>query len=115
MAAERYALWLSQGDRGLARTGRGLRTHEVWLSPKGTSFGTYLAVVIDLFSRQVVGWSMRPALHSDLVLQALLAAVWRRKPLPGLMLRRPVHRQRMARLLKGSQDDLQHESRRELP
>ncbi len=54
-----------------------LRTHEGWL---------FLAVVLDLFSRQVVGWSMRPTMHSDLVLQALLAAVWRRKPAPGLML-----------------------------
>ena len=54
-----------------------LRTHEGWL---------YLAVVIDLFSRQVVGWSMRPTLHSDVVMQALLAAVWRRKPASGLML-----------------------------
>ena len=40
----------------------------------------YLAVVIDLFSRQVVGWSMQSMMHTDLVLSALLAAVWRRKP-----------------------------------
>jgi len=48
-----------------------IRTHEGWL---------YLAVVIDLFSRQVVGWSMQSRMHADLVLKALLAAVWRRKP-----------------------------------
>lgn len=46
----------------------------------------YLAVVFDLFSRQVVGWATRPTQHTDLVLQALLAAVWRRKPSPGLLL-----------------------------
>jgi putative transposase len=46
----------------------------------------FLAVVIDLFSRQVVGWAMRSSLHTDLVLAALLAAVWRRKPKPGLLL-----------------------------
>lgn len=46
----------------------------------------YLAVVLDLFSRQVVGWATRPTQHTDLVLQALLAAVWRRKPNPGLLL-----------------------------
>ena len=46
----------------------------------------YLAVVLDLFSRQVVGWATRPTQHTDLVLQALLAAVWRRKPKPGLLL-----------------------------
>lgn len=40
----------------------------------------YLAVVIDLFSRRVVGWSMQSRQRSDLVLQALLMAVWRRKP-----------------------------------
>lgn len=46
----------------------------------------YLAVVLDLFSRQVVGWATRPTQHTDLGLQALLAAVWRRKPSPGLLL-----------------------------
>lgn len=46
----------------------------------------YLAVVLDLFSRQVVGWATRPTQHTDLVLQALLAAVWRRKQSPGLLL-----------------------------
>ena len=40
----------------------------------------YLAVVIDLYSRRVVGWSMRSRQTTDLVLQALLMAVWRRKP-----------------------------------
>ena len=40
----------------------------------------YLAVVIDLFSRRVVGWSMQSRQTTDLVLQALLMAVWRRKP-----------------------------------
>lgn len=37
----------------------------------------YLAVVIDLFSRRVVGWSMQGRQTTDLVLQALLMAVWR--------------------------------------
>ena len=54
-----------------------IRTHAGWL---------FLAVVVDLFSRQVVGWAMRPTQHTDIVLQALLAAVWRRKPSPGLIL-----------------------------
>lgn len=48
-----------------------IRTHEGWL---------YLAVVIDLFSRQVIGWSMQSRMHSEIVLKALLMAVWRRKP-----------------------------------
>lgn len=37
----------------------------------------YLAVVIDLFSRRVVGWSMQSRQTTDVVLQALLMAVWR--------------------------------------
>jgi len=41
---------------------------------------SYLAVVIDLFSRRIVGWSMQSRQTTDLVLQALLMAVWRRKP-----------------------------------
>lgn len=48
-----------------------IRTYEGWL---------YLAVVIDLFSRQVVGWSMKSRMTTELVLDALLSAVWRRKP-----------------------------------
>lgn len=48
-----------------------IRTHEGWL---------YLAVVIDLFSRQVIGWSMQSRIDRELVLDALLMAVWRRQP-----------------------------------
>ncbi len=40
----------------------------------------YLAVVIDLYSRRIVGWSMQSRQTVDVVLQALLMAVWRRKP-----------------------------------
>ena len=54
-----------------------IRTHEGWL---------YLAVVLDLYSRQIVGWAMQSSLHTDLVLQALVMAVWRRKPAPGLLI-----------------------------
>jgi putative transposase len=48
-----------------------IRTFEGWL---------YLAVVVDLYSRIVVGWSMKSTLTRDLVLDALLMAVWRRRP-----------------------------------
>ena len=40
----------------------------------------FLAVVLDLFSRQIVGWSMASRMHSDLVLRALLMDVWRGRP-----------------------------------
>lgn len=49
-----------------------IRTWQGWL---------YLAVVLDLYSRKVIGWSMKPTLARELVLDALLMAVWRRKPL----------------------------------
>jgi len=53
-----------------------IRTHEGWM---------YLAVVIDLFSRHVVGWAMRDRADAEVVVQALLSAVWRRKPKPGVL------------------------------
>jgi putative transposase len=40
----------------------------------------YLAVVIDPYSRMVVGWSMKPTLGRELALDALLMAMWSRKP-----------------------------------
>ena len=45
----------------------------------------YLAVVIDLFSRQVVGWAIDKRMKRQLTLDALSMAYWRRKPLPGLL------------------------------
>lgn len=38
----------------------------------------YLAVVLDLFARRVVGWSMKNAMTADLVTDALIMAIWRR-------------------------------------
>ena len=46
-----------------------IKTYEGWL---------YLAIVLDLFSRKVIGWSMQPTITSDIVIKALLMAVWRR-------------------------------------
>lgn len=46
----------------------------------------YLAVALALFSRQVIGWSMQPMMCSDLALDALLAALWRRKPQQQMMI-----------------------------
>ena len=45
----------------------------------------YLAVVVDCFSRRVVGWSMRDDLRAQLVVDALEMAVARRRPGPGLV------------------------------
>ncbi|TOG83431.1 IS3 family transposase, partial [Vibrio parahaemolyticus] len=48
-----------------------IKTHEGWL---------YLAVVVDLFSRRVIGWSMKSRITKELVLDALLMAIWCRSP-----------------------------------
>lgn len=48
-----------------------IRTYEGWI---------YLAVVMDLYSRKIIGWSMKTTLAKEIVLDALLMAVWRRKP-----------------------------------
>ncbi|WP_208644373.1 IS3 family transposase [Pseudomonas wadenswilerensis] len=48
-----------------------IRTWQGWL---------YLAVVVDLYARKVVGWSMKPTLARELALDALLMALWRRRP-----------------------------------
>jgi len=48
-----------------------IRTWQGWL---------YLAVVIDLFSRKVIGWAAGPTIHRELVLNALASAVKQRRP-----------------------------------
>jgi len=45
----------------------------------------YLAVVLDLFSRKVVGWSLQATMTASLVTEALAMAVGRRCPSPGLL------------------------------
>ena len=54
-----------------------IKTHEGW---------SYLTVMIDLFSRRIVGWSMQSRMTTVLALQALLSAVWRRKPKTKVMI-----------------------------
>ena len=43
----------------------------------------YLAVVLDAFSRMVVGWSIADHVRAELVVDALQMALWRRQPRPG--------------------------------
>jgi transposase InsO family protein len=52
-------------------------TREGWL---------YLAAILDLGSRAIVGWSLGDRMTSDLVCDALKAAYWQRKPAPGLIM-----------------------------
>jgi len=45
----------------------------------------YLAVVLDAYSRRVIGWSLGQAMNSDLVVQALKKALDERRPSPGFV------------------------------
>ncbi len=45
----------------------------------------YLAFILDVYSRKVVGWSMASHLRTGLVVDALETALWRRKPDAGLI------------------------------
>jgi transposase InsO family protein len=53
-----------------------LWTDEGWL---------YLAIVLDLFTREIVGWSLKPCMTSDIVTDALTMAWFRKRLAPGLM------------------------------
>jgi transposase InsO family protein len=53
-----------------------LWTDEGWL---------YLAIVLDLFNREVVGWSLKPRMKADLVTDALTMAWFRKRPAAGLL------------------------------
>jgi putative transposase len=48
-----------------------IRTWQGWL---------YLAVVMDLFSRKVIGWAVKPTIHRELVLEAITKAIRSRRP-----------------------------------
>lgn len=54
-----------------------IRTRSGWL---------YLAVVMDLYSRKIIGWAMSAAMHTELVSRALLMAIGQRQPAAGLIL-----------------------------
>ncbi len=53
-----------------------LWTDEGWL---------YLAIVLDLFNREIVGWSIKPRMTADIVTDALTMAWFRRRPAAGLI------------------------------
>jgi transposase InsO family protein len=53
-----------------------LWTEEGWL---------YLAIVLDLFNREVIGWSLKPRMTADIVTDALTMAWFRRRPAPGVL------------------------------
>jgi putative transposase len=62
---------------------------QVWLAdityiPTGQGW-LYLAVILDLFTRKVVGWAMREHMRAELTMAALTMAVQRRRPGAGLI------------------------------
>jgi putative transposase len=61
-----------------------LWTADITYIPTWTGW-LYLAVVLDAFSRRVVGWAMADHLRTELVLDALDMAIWNRRPQPGLV------------------------------
>jgi len=65
------------------------RPNQVWVGDisyiKTSSGFLYLAVVIDLYSRMVVGWSVKPHMRAELVDDALRMALGRRDVKPGLI------------------------------
>lgn len=70
-----------------------IRTRSGWL---------YLAVVMDLFSRKVVGWSMAPSMPAELVCTALQMAITQRQPAAGLI----VHSDRGSQYASDAHRDL---------
>ena len=66
-----------------------MRSNQAWVADityiRTRSGWLYLAVVLDLFARKVVGWAMAPHMQSTLVCQALQLAIAQRQPAPGLI------------------------------
>lgn len=65
------------------------RSDQIWLAdityvPTAEGW-LYLAVVLDLYSRRIVGWAMSDSLHRQLVIDALQMALTARQPSPGLL------------------------------
>ena len=72
-----------------------IRTDSGWL---------YLAAVMDLYSRKIVGWAMAPSMPAQLVCQALSMAIGSRRPAPGLI----VHSDRGSQYASAEHTQLLH-------
>ena len=73
-----------------------IRTGAGWL---------YLAIVLDLYARRVVGWAMAPSMSAGLVCDALNMAIQQRRPAPGLI----VHSDRGSQYVSECYQDLLNE------
>jgi putative transposase len=73
----------------VSRTFRATAPDQLWVAdityvPTWAGF-LYLAVVLDVFSRRVAGWSMSNDLRTEVVLNALNMAIWNRRPANGVI------------------------------
>jgi putative transposase len=80
---------LPVAENKLARAFERTAPNQVWVSditfiPTDEGW-QYLATALDLYSRRIVGWSMRERMTSDLVIEALQMAIVQRNPPKGLM------------------------------
>ena len=80
---------LAVSDNVLARRFNPGGPNQAWVSDityiRTRSGWLYLAVVLDLYARKVVGWAMAPTMHAELVCAALQLAIAQRQPAPGLI------------------------------
>ena len=80
---------LPVSDNVLARRFNPSLPNQAWVSDityiRTRSGWLYLAVVLDLYARKVVGWAMAPTMHAELVCAALQLAITQRQPAPGLI------------------------------
>jgi|SRR5579872_2761249 len=109
-------------ENGLDRDFEAEEPHQKWVCDM-TSIGTaggwlYLAAVLDLYSRRVVGWAIAARQDEALVQQALAMAVAHRKPEAGLTSslrsRLPVYPSRLPSFSQRARDVRQHEPQRQL-
>lgn len=80
---------LSVADNLLDQTFLATRPNQIWLAdityiPTDEGW-LYMATVLDLFTRKVVGWAMRDHMRQELTIAALTMAIQRRRPGPGLI------------------------------
>jgi putative transposase len=76
----RTRTWCAATSPPPVRTGCGAPTPAVHPTSDGR---VYCCAVLDVFTRQVVGWSIADHMRSELVVDALEMARWRRRPAPG--------------------------------
>ena len=85
----RSSRWVKTAEDLVNRDFAAARADKVWVAdityvPTEEGF-LYLAFILDVNSRRIVGWAMENHLRTELVVNALTMAVWRRRPAPGLV------------------------------